>query len=168
MFKLKPYPLRCYHLYQVQHWTRFLHLFILLILIQHVTVVLHCLIKLNIHYECKSRILLIIFSFYWIVFEYIEMVYTIIKLNGLKFLQVIIYGNEHQKIIVKVMRQISIWIIILVNLDNKTILNYTTQFLGVQYFVDLSIIQYVTSIIPSISSVSSIYFFVCFIWNNSI
>ncbi len=94
------------------------------------------------------------------------MVCTIIKLNGLKFLQVIIYGNEHQKIIVKVMIEISISIILLVNLDNKTILNYTTQFLGVQYFVDLSIIQYVTSITPSISSVSSICFFllsICFI-----
>ncbi|CAF2146243.1 unnamed protein product [Rotaria magnacalcarata] len=37
--------------------------------------------------------------------------------------------------------------------DNKTILNYTTQFLGVQYFVDLSIIQYVTNINQSESSV---------------
>jgi hypothetical protein len=39
-------------------------------------------------------------------------------------------------------------------IDNTTIANYTTQFLGVQYFVDLAIIQYVTNISPNGSSVS--------------
>ena len=37
--------------------------------------------------------------------------------------------------------------------DNSTTLNYTTQFLGVQYFVDLSIIEYATGITPDVSSV---------------
>ncbi|CAF4566841.1 unnamed protein product [Rotaria sp. Silwood1] len=36
---------------------------------------------------------------------------------------------------------------------NTTFANYTTQFLSIQYFVDLSIIQYVTSITPNSSSV---------------
>jgi len=39
-------------------------------------------------------------------------------------------------------------------LDNSTRVNYTTQFLGVQYFIDLSIIEYVTNINQSESSVS--------------
>jgi hypothetical protein len=39
-------------------------------------------------------------------------------------------------------------------LDNTTRINYTTQFLGIQYFVDLSIIEYVTNINQSESSVS--------------
>ena len=39
------------------------------------------------------------------------------------------------------------------SIDNTTWVNYTTQFLGVQYFVDLSIIEYVTNINQSESSV---------------
>jgi hypothetical protein len=39
-------------------------------------------------------------------------------------------------------------------IDNRTIVNYTTQFLGVQYFVDLSIIQYATNVSQNESSVS--------------
>ena len=42
---------------------------------------------------------------------------------------------------------------ILYYVDNKTWVNYTTQFLGVQYYVDLSIIEYVTSINQNASSV---------------
>ncbi len=38
--------------------------------------------------------------------------------------------------------------------DTTTTANYTGQFLGVQYFIDLSIIQYVTNINQSESSVS--------------
>jgi hypothetical protein len=45
-------------------------------------------------------------------------------------------------------------LIIIFPLDNTTTVNYTTQFLGVQYFVDLSIIQYATNINQSVSSVS--------------
>ncbi|UJR09005.1 hypothetical protein I4U23_013254 [Adineta vaga] len=37
--------------------------------------------------------------------------------------------------------------------DNTTSANYTTQFLGIQYFIDLSIIQYVTNISPNESSI---------------
>ncbi|CAF1233873.1 unnamed protein product [Adineta ricciae] len=37
--------------------------------------------------------------------------------------------------------------------DNTTTLNYTTQFLGIQYFIDLSIIQYITGANPDQSSV---------------
>lgn len=67
----------------------------------------------------------------------------------------IIYGNVHRKIIVKVFNQIYCFINdrFLIS-DNTTTLNYTTQFIGVQYFVDLSIIQYVTNINQSESSVS--------------
>ncbi|CAF3946627.1 unnamed protein product, partial [Rotaria sordida] len=42
--------------------------------------------------------------------------------------------------------------------DNRTSLNYTTQFLGVQYFIDLSIIQYATNINQSISSIYMYHF----------
>ncbi|CAF1258424.1 unnamed protein product [Rotaria sp. Silwood1] len=42
--------------------------------------------------------------------------------------------------------------------DNKTMLNYTTQFLGVQYFIDLSIIEYATNINQSISSIYMYHF----------
>ncbi|CAF2937617.1 unnamed protein product [Rotaria sp. Silwood2] len=42
--------------------------------------------------------------------------------------------------------------------DNKTAINYTTQFLGVQYFIDLSIIEYTTSISQSISSIYMYHF----------
>jgi hypothetical protein len=41
-------------------------------------------------------------------------------------------------------------------LDNRTWANYTTQFLGVQYFVDLAIIQYLTAIVPDNDSVRSL------------
>jgi len=42
--------------------------------------------------------------------------------------------------------------------ENRTWANYTTQFLGVQYFLDLSIIEFVTSSSPSIGSVSMTHF----------
>lgn len=38
-------------------------------------------------------------------------------------------------------------------LGNTTFANYTNQFLGLQYFIDLSIIQYVTNTMPNASSV---------------
>jgi hypothetical protein len=38
-------------------------------------------------------------------------------------------------------------------LDRSTNANYTTQFLGVQYFVDVSIVQYATNIPQNLSSV---------------
>lgn len=41
------------------------------------------------------------------------------------------------------------------DLDNRTRLNYTTQFLGVQYFLDLSIIEYITDIALGPSSVKT-------------
>ncbi len=45
--------------------------------------------------------------------------------------------------------------------DRSVTANYTNQFLGVQYFIDLSIIQYATNITQDSSSVIS-YFFVIF------
>ena len=55
--------------------------------------------------------------------------------------------------------QLTIYLLyLLFILDNTTTLNYTTQFLGVQYFVDLSIIQYVTNINPDISSVRTYFY----------
>lgn len=46
------------------------------------------------------------------------------------------------------------WKLTFVFEDNSTLLNYTTQFLGVQYFLDLSIIEYVTNMSLSPSSVT--------------
>ena len=68
-------------------------------------------------------------------------------------------GNAHPKTFAKVMNegiegertQGSLF------LDNTTWVNYTTQFLGMQYFLDLSIIEYVTNTNPNIASVSSIH-----------
>lgn len=88
------------------------------------------------------------------------MVYNIIVLNRLWFLWKIFYGNVHQKIIVKVfIIKFFVVVVVIINnywsiVANQTIVNYTTQFLGVQYFVDLSIIQYVTNVNQNESSVS--------------
>ena len=116
-------------------------------------------IKSNIHYACKSKFQSIMIIHQALTID-IGMVCDIIVLNRWKFRPKISTGNVHQKTIVKVFYQIlqfQISSLCLFPVANNTIVNYTTQFLGVQYFVDLAIIQYVTGNTPSISSVSSFF-----------
>ena len=90
----------------------------------------------------------------------IGMVCSIIVLNRWKLQPKISTGNSRRKRTVKVSYQYIYFQTSshsLLFLDNTTSINYTTQFLGVQYFVDLAIIQYITGNTPSISSVSKFF-----------
>ena len=122
----------------------------------HVIIRLRYPIKLNIHYACKSKSSIIKNDFYsW---------YSCQSRNGLQY-----YRAQQVKIPTKDLywkRSPEDYCQGLITnyllpthtsffLDTTTTVNYTTQFLGVQYFVDLAIIQYVTGNTPSISSVSS-------------
>lgn len=100
----------------------------------------------------------------------VEMVWIIIVHNWWKLPRKICIGNVLPKIIAKVYPINSFLfyphLSLFIYSDNRTRNNYTTQFLGIQYFVDLAIIQYVTNIAPSVSSVRfssslSTRFYIC-------
>jgi len=91
--------------------------------------------------------------------EFIELVNILITHNQQRLTRTDICGNVLPKISVMVFVFLLYSVIQSISFrsDRSTTANYTSQFLGVQYFIDLSIIQYATSIAPDPSSVSACF-----------
>jgi hypothetical protein len=83
------------------------------------------------------------------------MVDILIMLNQQRLTKTVTYGNVLQKTFVPVCIYFLYFIhrLIPFRSDKDLTINYTSQFLGVQYFIDLSIIQYATNITQNPSSV---------------